>query len=295
MKLTNKNGMPEPLVVAVGNDSYTKGDADISVTELLTPPQLRQLRIKHDHELEEDVTDRMWSLLGQGVHHIIERAGLGLPASLNEATVYSVYDGWKVKGQIDHVALDNGTLFDFKVTSVAKVRGGIPAREWVQQTNIYRRLLSREKGLEIGGIAVIAILRDWSRNQLASSTNYPPAPAMRFDIPLWDADEADAFIARRIGMHQTEVPDPCTEEEVWARPERFAVMKGTNKRAIRVYDNEEEAQMLASVTKDAYVEVRPGMAVRCQSWCPVARFCPQWQADPRRKISEDIMETMFNA
>jgi len=293
MKLTNKNGMPEPLVAAVGNDSYTKGDADISVTELLLPPQLRQLRIQHDTELEEDVADRMWSLLGQGVHHIIERAGLGLPASLNEATVYSVYDGWKVKGQIDHVALDKGTLFDFKVTSVAKVRGGNPAREWVQQTNIYRRLLSREKGMEIGAIAVIAILRDWSRNQLVSSTNYPPAPAMRFDIPLWSADEADEFIAGRIAMHKAEVPELCSDEDVWARPERFAVMKRGNKRAIRVYDNEEEARMLASTTKEGYVDVRPGMAVRCQSWCPVARFCPQWQVDPRRKAGEDIMESLF--
>jgi len=61
MKLTNNLRLPDPMVRAVGNDSYTKGDADISVTELLTPPQLRALRIKHHDEIVEDVSDRIWS------------------------------------------------------------------------------------------------------------------------------------------------------------------------------------------------------------------------------------------
>ena len=44
MILTNKHNLPEAIVAAIMNDSYTKGDADISVTELLSPPQLRALR-----------------------------------------------------------------------------------------------------------------------------------------------------------------------------------------------------------------------------------------------------------
>ena len=47
MKLTNNHNLPEAIVAAIMNDSYTKGDADISVTELLTPPQLRHLKLKH--------------------------------------------------------------------------------------------------------------------------------------------------------------------------------------------------------------------------------------------------------
>src|SRR3954463_10849323 len=38
MKLTNRLGLPEPIVAAVANDGYSRGDADISVTSLLKPP-----------------------------------------------------------------------------------------------------------------------------------------------------------------------------------------------------------------------------------------------------------------
>lgn len=295
MILTNKHRLPAPLVAAVANDSYTKGSADISVTELMLPPQLRALRIKHADDLEEDVIDRMWSLLGQGVHSIIERAGMGLPASLSEATIYSEYLGWKVKGQIDHIALDSGTLFDFKVTSIMKVKGGSPAKEWIQQTNIYRRLLQREKGIDIGAIAVIAILRDWTRNQAKADSNYPQTPAVRMDIPLWDADQTDAFIEERIRLHQAATPEPCTSEDKWERPDRFAVMKRGQKRALKVCETQDEAEAIASDHGSYYVEVRPGAAVRCQDWCPVSRFCPQWQADPRRQHAENLMETFLNA
>lgn len=73
MKITNKYGLPQPVVDAVKNDGYTKGDADISVTELQDPPQMRFLKKKHDAELEEDAVDRLWSLYGQIAHGILER------------------------------------------------------------------------------------------------------------------------------------------------------------------------------------------------------------------------------
>src|SRR3990167_5596923 len=47
MKLTNKQGLPQPLVEAVRNDSYGRGDADISVTQLLAPP--RKVALIHEH------------------------------------------------------------------------------------------------------------------------------------------------------------------------------------------------------------------------------------------------------
>ena len=37
MKITNELGLPEPLVDAVRNDGYTKGNADFSVTGLISP------------------------------------------------------------------------------------------------------------------------------------------------------------------------------------------------------------------------------------------------------------------
>ncbi len=293
MKLTNNHNLPEAIVAAIMNDSYTKGDADISVTELLSPPQLRALKIKHYEELEEDVSDRIWSLLGQSTHTIIERASLALPNVLTEATVNSAYRGWKLKGQIDNVVLSGCQLYDFKVTSAWKVKSGVVPIEWEQQTNIYRRLLKKEKGLQIGNINVIAILRDWSRNEAARSPDYPQTQVKDFSVRVWEDDETDDFIERQIARHQASAFEPCSDEERWTKPEKWAVMKRGNVRAVRLFDNPLDAEHLAKTASNLYVEHRPGEAVRCQSWCPVSRFCQQWQDDPRNKQS--ISETLFNA
>ena len=294
MKLTNRNRLPDAIVAAIQNDSYTKGSADISVTELLLPPQLRALKLKHYDELEEDVSDRIWSLLGQSVHTIIERATEGLAGVVAEMTLNSEYLGWKIKGQTDNIVLTDGELLDFKVTSAWKVRGETPPLEWVQQTNIYRRLAKKEKGIEISSIRVIAILRDWSKNESLRNQDYPQAQVKSFDIPVWSDSEADAFIEERVRLHQASEPAPCSDYDIWAKPDKYAVMKRGNVRAIKLFEYADEAQDLAATASNLYVEHRPGEATRCQSWCPVSRFCPQWAADPRNK-TQQIQENLFGA
>ena len=280
--ITNKLRLPQPIVDAIMNDSYSKGDADISVTEMLTPPQLVRLRRQHRDEIVEDASDRIWSLLGQAVHTIIERAGLGSLTELTEITLHSEYGGWKIKGTIDHVTLINAELADFKVTTAWKIRAEGPPIEWVQQTNIYRRMLQKEKGITINSIAVIAILRDWSRNEAARRPDYPQAQVVRLEIPLWTAEEADAFILERVRLHQMEIPVPCTDADIWAKPTRWAVVKKGQVRAVKLFDGAEEARDFAITIPGSRVDLRPGEATRCLSWCPVSKWCGQWQADPRR-------------
>jgi hypothetical protein len=280
MKLTNVMRLPEPIVAAISNDSYTKGDADFSVTELLTPPQVVRLRKQHANEIVEDVSERIWSLLGQAVHSIIERAGDSL-TTLSETTLYSKYNGVVVKGQVDHIALDSGTLIDFKVTTVWKLAGGSIPLEWEQQTNIYRRMLEREHGIIINQIAVIAILRDWSKREATRRQDYPQAQVVRLEIPLWSSEQADAFIERRIALHQ--LPDvECSDEDVWAKPTKYAVMRQGRQSAIRLYDTLADAEAhLGTLNGSHYIEMRNGEAVRCQSYCAAAPFCKQWANDAR--------------
>jgi hypothetical protein len=295
MKLTNKLRLPEVIVDAVQNDSYTKGEADISVTELLTPPQLRHLKLKYADEIVEDVSDRIYSLLGQSMHVIIERASAGKLDALSETTVYSDYDGWTVKGQADHILLATGELLDFKMTSVYKIKDGQVPREWVEQTNIYRRLLQREKGLVVNSIAIIVVLRDWSKNKSKQTQDYPQAQVVRLDVPLWDERQTDDFISQRIRLHQAAEPAPCSDYDMWAKPDTFAVMKRGNVRAVRVFNNRFDADVFASTSSGLYVELRPGDAIRCQEWCPVSHVCPQWRDDPRNKKTLSIEEKLFDA
>lgn len=295
MKLTNKLRLPDAIVRAIANDSYTKGEADISCTELLLPPQLRKLKLNHYDELEEDAADRVPSLRGQAFHVILERAAVGNPDMMIEKTVYSEYGGWKIKGQIDHVLLSSGELFDFKETTARKVRGGVLPREWEQQTNIYRRMLHREKGIQIGAIAVFAFLRDWTKRESKQSQDYPQAPVVRLEVPLWTDEQADAFIEERVRLHQMAEPVACSEEDVWAKPDKWAVMKRGNVKAIRVYNNPFDADAHAGQSSAFYVEHRPGEAVRCREWCPVSHLCPQWATDPRNKRVQSVEESLFDA
>jgi len=290
MNLTNKLRLPEPIVRAIANDSYTKGDADISVTELLNPPQLRALRIANADLITEDASDRIWSLLGQSVHTIIERAG-SADNELSEVTLTTTYEGWKIKGTFDHVSLADAALSDFKVTSAWKVRnGGVPF-EWEAQTNIYRRMLQREKNLTINSIAIFAILRDWSKPEAARNPDYPQAQAVRLDVPLWSADKTDAFITERVLLHQAILPAPCSESDIWATPTRYAVVKKGQTRATKLFDHLVDAVDLAESIPGATIMQRPGVARRCQDYCPVSQFCPQWAADPRRPAPS---EGLFN-
>jgi len=57
MILTNKFGLPDTIVNVLKRPQYSKGAAHISVTELLSPPQLVQLRAKHSDEIEQDASD----------------------------------------------------------------------------------------------------------------------------------------------------------------------------------------------------------------------------------------------
>lgn len=72
--LTNKLNLPLAVVQAVTNDPYTRGDSDISVTQLISPPYQRRLR--QTVEPVEDVAERLFSLYGQLAHGLLERAGL---------------------------------------------------------------------------------------------------------------------------------------------------------------------------------------------------------------------------
>ena len=60
--ITNKYGLPSSLYNALANDPYV-GGGDISITRLIAPPRIVALRKRHEAEIVEDASDRIWSLL----------------------------------------------------------------------------------------------------------------------------------------------------------------------------------------------------------------------------------------
>lgn len=274
MKITNKLQLPEAIVDAIKNDAYSRGDADMSVTGLLRPPRLAVLEERHENEITEDVSERVWSLFGQSIHTILERANR---TAIAERRLSIEVEGWKISGGMD-VYKEKGILIDYKVTSVWKVLKG-DLDEWEKQLNCYAVLL-RHHGHQVNKLQIIAILRDWSKMEAERDPTYPQAQVVNLNIPLWSPEQAYKFLRERVILHQqarVTLPE-CSPEDRWARPDVFAVMKQGRKTAVKLYSNENEAKAHVGFDKSLYVQHRPGVSVRCQAYCPVSQFCDQYQS-----------------
>jgi hypothetical protein len=271
-KLTNNLGLPDGVVAAVTNDPYSRGNSDISVTQLISPPYQRRLRQEVEASTEvdiiEDVSDRIWSLLGQSVHTVLERAYRG--KGLVEQRLFHEVNGWTVSGQFD--VIEDGCLQDFKVTSVWQVmdRG---KREWEEQLNLLR-LLAHHNGIAVSSLRIIAILRDWSKGK-ASAPGYPSAQVATIDAPMWSLEQAEEFLLARVKAHQDPDPPICSDEERWMKPDKYAVMRDGRKSAVRLFEDETEAKLhaIGLGEKTHTVVARPGGYTRCEQYCNVSHQC----------------------
>lgn len=74
MNYTNNANLPQSIVNAVTNDTYSKGKADYSASQLGNPPQQQRLFSLNASKITVDVADEIWKLLGTGVHAALEDA-----------------------------------------------------------------------------------------------------------------------------------------------------------------------------------------------------------------------------
>jgi hypothetical protein len=263
---------------ALSHDGYTPGSKpfDISVTSLIGPPKIFQLRKRHSEEITEDASDRVWTLLGQSVHKVLELAGG--EAELTERRLYMNVNGWTVSGQTDLYETENKTISDFKVTSVFSFMLGTKS-EWEAQLNLNAQLW-REYGYAPRKLQIVAILRDWQASKAEFENDYPKCAVHIVDIPLWSPEECIHYATKRVVLHQAaakmlddSIPE-CSPEERWAKPDTFAIKKDGNKRAAKVCSTMEEAQnLLPSYGAKHSIETRPGGNIRCERFCSVAPFC----------------------
>lgn len=276
MILTNKTNLPQALYDAIKNDDYDAGESDISVTSVIAPPRLVALRRKFNDVLEEDASDRIWSLQGQIIHSILERSNT---VDLVEKRFYTMSRGWKIGGKFDTVILDSLTLSDWKYSTVWKFKGNRVPIEFEQQLNLLRLILV-DNGLPIEALQVVALLRDWSKPESYRDRDYPQAQSLTLPVNKWDIDAARSYLDERVRLHQEArsivdagaEPPLCTEEERWMRPTKYAAMKVGASRATKVFDSLAEANAFA-LSKGLVVETREGENIRCAMYCPVASKC----------------------
>jgi len=293
--ITNNKGFPLALVKAVENDSYSKGKADRSVTGLLAPPRQAALKDIHEDVLTEDVADRTYSLYGQLVHLLLERAGEQDRNALTEERLFTEVEGWTISGQTDTITLteeEGWVVSDYKFVTAYKFKRDkfdpdklVVPEEYEQQLNLYAHLL-RENGFRVDELKIVAIYRDWSKLEARRDSSYPQLGAETHDVSLWPADEAKAFMEERVRLHQdaeTALPF-CDDEERWAKKDTWA-LKATpeSKRAKKIfYGSYSEAVSWAmnpinKMKRGFVVDHRPGANVRCENYCIVSEYCEQFQ------------------
>jgi hypothetical protein len=297
-EITNRLGLPAPILKAAKNDSYSRGGANISITELIGSPRIRILRKKHHTEITEDASDRFWAIIGSALHHVMETNAED--HHISEERLFATVEGWVISGGIDlqmPIQTPSGpamSLADYKMTTAWAVMN--EKMDWERQLNCYAYLVETNKGIPVESVSIIAIIRDWSRRQAATQPDYPQSPMVVIPQKLWSREERDAYIYARVREHQAadraedwgEDLVECNAEERWTKPPKYAVIKPGNKRAMKVFDADQliEAEKLAE-EKKAVVEHRPGEETRCEMFCSVSEWCEQFKRLKSRNENDE--------
>jgi len=272
--LTNKYGIDEAIVNACKIDNHVT-IGDISCTQLLDSPQVRMLRKQHD--VEEDVTDRIWALMGTAVHYVVELGEITsrearqlLEAAeilmrkdqekaakwmynfieeqypdhkdkdvMTEQTLSHTIDGMTFSGTLDRFRISTGALSDYKNTSVWAYMNEESKKKWIGQQNVYAFLL-REAGYEVKSASITAIFRDFSAGKRFQK-GYPDKPIATIPLKLYDHAFMYDYIAKRIKLHKDAelhgIIPNCTNKEMWATATTYAATAPGRKKAIRVFPN----------------------------------------------------------
>ena len=285
MRYTNEMNLPQAIADAVTKDTYDRGEADISATGLLRPPRLAALEEAHAEELTEDVSERIWSLFGQAMHSVLERAD---QTAVTERRFTMKVEGWTVSGQADRFL--RGTISDYKFVTAWKFKGAGVPDEFEAQLNVYAEL-HRQNGHDVKRLEIVGILRDWSKLEARRDANYPQRQVVVREVPLWTQARAQKFIRERVILHQQArltLPE-CSPEDRWAKADTWAVMKRGGKRAVKLYTNRELAETHVAGDGSLHIVFRPGESVRCAVYCPVSAVCSQYQAMNKNEVEEDAL------
>jgi hypothetical protein len=321
VKLTNKRGLPNSIVSAISSYTslYSRGDADISVTQLIDSPKIKILKEQFNDQIEEDISEIIWRVFGNAVHKLFEDSKSDNDKKvLNEQRFYGKCNGWKISGAIDRLEYEtetNGaawegdqvilsvkkaTIYDYKCVSVWQIfkNSYYPKGfkdEWEEQLNCYAWLL-RQNGyvIERGKIRILGLARDWKKSQAWNEearlgdgydphVDYPDVQIKQILIPVWSNEKQDEFIKNRVETHQQadqlyhtmKYETPCSYKEMWKDPTKFAVMQGSKKRALKIFDDKNDAQDYAKNFENTRIQIRPSVSKRCKDYCNVVNFCEQ--------------------
>lgn len=284
MKITNNLNLPDMLVRAVEKD-YEYKDKRYSITSLLDPDRVLMLKRRYNNILEQDVSECIWMLFGTVTHYVLE-TGIELKENefVEEHLEHTFENGYTLSGIIDHVY---DYIDDYKTTSVWTVIYGSNNEHWRKQLQMGAYLHYKEHGKWFDRGRIIAILKDWNKNDARDKEDYPNLPVKVIEFDLGKPEDIENWINERFErikqleeMQDNDLP-LCTPEERFNSGDKWAVKGKKYKKAFKVFDSYEKARELLITMEQKYpgeyeIEERPGEDKKCLNYCSCCNVCPYY-------------------
>jgi hypothetical protein len=276
MTITNKLNLPAGLVKAVTTERHNAPGC-ISATTLLKGVKEIILTERHWEDLTDDVADRVWAVFGTAVHELLEHEG---ETDFTEEEIRYKVGDVTVTGRLDNYDMATGTICDYKTASATKVKLH-DFDDWERQGLMYAWLMTKNN-FPVKRCRFIAMLKDHSKTEAARDHQYPQSPVYvyEFDVTPTKLFTIGLFIRSRVNRYigYKDTPDDeipaCAPQERWERPTKYAVKKEGRKTAVKLFDDQAEADAKAAeLGTGHYVEHRAGESVKCQSYCLCSGFC----------------------
>ena len=276
MKVTNRLGLPLAFVRAVSTERHNAPGC-FSATTLNKGAKEIVLTDRHWDEITVDAADQVWAVFGTAVHSIFENCP---DDNFHEEKFDVAVSNSHVTGKVDSYDLENGIIYDWKTASTWKLQVG-NFEEWDAQGLVYAWLLTKS-GLEVKACRFVALLKDHSKTKAEHDASYPQSPVFvyEFDVTAEDLAATEARIISKVTEIENAYKlgdddiEPCTLEERWADGEKYAVMKNGRKTAVKLFDNQQDAEAYAGELGNShYVEHRPAVSRKCEDYCSCCDFC----------------------
>lgn len=260
MKITNKYNLPGVFVkVAEENLKESMTPGRYSVTEIMKPIKEVILWRRYYDEIEQDVIELIAAMLGTAFHLMIEQVD---QSQVEMRLEHELKPGIVLSGRIDK--FEDGIITDYKTTTVGRwLRGDF--EEYKKQGLMYAWLL-KQKNIFVSDLKFHCVLKDFSFIKSEMDPSYPQLPIQTwsYEIKPGELLEIEQWIINRVNQlellkdaPERELPWP-THEESWYTGDKYAAMKSSSTRAVKLFDNPEDAYSLVKQGKADYVEKRPG-------------------------------------
>lgn len=287
MIITNNFNLPNGFIKANEGFQHERADNCFSVTTLHKGTCEIALDKLHYNEAEQDVSDMVWAIFGSAVHSIFEK-GEGENEFSEISLKYEIMPGIFWTGKSDLYDMKNNIIKDFKTASIWKVKFN-DFDDWRKQLLDYCSLLELVEGIKCRKGQIIALLKDHSKTEAQRDCQYPQSPVYTINFEFTDKEvfERVKIAKDKILEVQKAIEElkqmnsiaPCSEKERWAKPTKFAVMKNGRKTAVKLFDDEGDAEALAHTDSSYYVEKREGANTKCEGYCLYKKWCPLFSED----------------